>query len=131
MDISKERIDAVKSKDGVWYTLDSETSLLIANATSKHYQNVLRGKMRQHLKELRTNTLTDEVQDSLTTETIAECVLLDWKGLKENGEDIVYSPEKALEILNDPALIVLREHIEYFATQLDNFYEEGAENLKK
>lgn len=131
MDITKKRVDIVKAKEGVWYPVDDETSFLLARAVGTSYKQVLREKMLPYVEEIRSGDFTDDMREAITVDILAERILLGWKGLKENGEDIPYSTEKAKEILSDPGLDVLRELIEDFATNDENFYTEGAENLKK
>jgi len=131
MDISKRRIDAKKSVDGVWFDLDTETRLLIGRVASPAYKRLLREKMLPFVDDIRNNSFSQDEQDRITAEVFSELVLLKWEGLKENGVDIPYSKERALELLSDPALEWFREQVEDFGTRMDNFYEEAEDNLKK
>jgi hypothetical protein len=131
MDLGKLRLDPKKSEEGVWCELDHETSVLIGRINSPHYRQTLREKMMPYVEDIRNDTYGQETQDKVTAETIAAAVLLDWKGLKENGEEVPYSEEKAVEYLSDPALEWFQTRIEELGTRLDLFYEESEEQLKK
>lgn len=131
MDIGKLRIDVEKSDKGVWLDFDAETKVLIGRVNSPRYKQVLRENTLPYIEDIRAGTYDTEKQEKVACKTLAEAVLLGWEGLKENGEDVPYSQEKALQYLSDPALDWFRERIEDMGTRMENFYEVAEGNLKK
>ena len=52
-------------------------------------------------------------------ELIARTILLDWDGLQnDDGSDLVYSRERAEQLLQDPAFLILRDSALYAASRV-------------
>jgi hypothetical protein len=70
-------------------------------------------------------TPDQEEVHQINVEAYAACIV-GWSGLTENGVEIPYSPEKALEMMRDDRLSFLRAQVERFAAQRANFFRSNS-----
>ena len=83
---------------------------------SSAYRLAQAKKIRLLPRGLRQNP-TPEVSDRMQSELLYEVVLLDWKNLiGDDGKPIVYSKEKAKELLADPQYRALRDAVAWAAS---------------
>lgn len=100
MDLNNFKTDENLLENGVWVKLGEDSDLLIASQDSARYRQALRKAMAPY-KGFRDKTLLpDDVQKRILVGSLA-AVLLDWKGLKENGKAIKYSPDEAVRVLTE------------------------------
>lgn len=107
MDLSNILVDVDAERDGVWHEIDSETSVRVAR-----WQNPKHRDMQiEHSAKAREYgaVVTDEMVESQLNQQLAECILLDWKGMKEGGVVLPFSKENALRIFGDPKLHDFRD----------------------
>ncbi len=64
-------------------------------------------------------------------ETLAEKVLLDWKGLTEKGKEIKYSKEVARKLMLNPKMRAFHDAVTQAAQIVDNGYDEAKEDAAK
>lgn len=97
------RIDAKKVSNGVWCKYQDDIEFLIARKENPQFHEFMEEEIAPHLASIRAGTFDKELDKKITKKAIAHTVLLGWKGLEDDeGKPIKYSPEKALEILEDP-----------------------------
>lgn len=88
-------------------------------------------KARQRITTLyrkfaKKNKFSDEMQDKIITEQMAEAIVVDWKGvLDSDGTEIPYSKDAALLLLTK--LPNLRIALMQMAIDMDNFRTEAEE----
>lgn len=134
MDITKFRTDEEKERKGVWIPIGDGAELLIAR-----WGNPEMVKTSERLMEppeikqaYRHGALSEEKALEINIETMAESILLDWRGLEEKGKSIQYSKAKAIELLRIKDFCGLVTAIsktqENFRAQV---HAEGVDNLKK
>jgi hypothetical protein len=79
----------------------------IPNSEYSKFVAKIRGNYSQH-------ELADEsVQEQIFVQALAECVLIDWKGI-----DDPFSKETALDYLTDPTMAVFRRAIDWATGQV-------------
>lgn len=104
MKLNNMRIDLQKELDGVWIPYIGDVQLLVARMTNDRFQ----ASQRRVLREKGVNSMQDLPEEDVAEMSkpgVAEFVLLGWKNIEdEDGNEVVYSKEKALEIFNDPEL---------------------------
>lgn len=109
--------------EGVWKDVTDDFSIKIARLGNTSYSLAM-----QALTLKPTNSsLVDERQsitDEELTVILASTVIVDWKGLTENGEVVPYSVKKATEILLDPRFKDLRRWVIRMASDATNYREE-------
>ena len=129
MDILSYADDLAKKKDGVKIPLSKDAYVLVAAAgTPGFYEAMLASRNR--IAEDPENATPDENKLAYV-EAFADAVLLGWGGITENGEDVEYSREKAIEWLSDPAKERFMEMIEAEARSIENFRARAIEKEKK
>jgi len=134
MDIGKFKTDPKKELQGVWIPIGEGAELLIArwgnDAASKTYERLT--APTEVKQALRLGTITEAKALEIQVETIASGILLNWKGLTENGKTLEYNPDNCRRLL---ALKDFRAAVENLSKTQEYFREEvqaqSVENLKK
>jgi hypothetical protein len=131
MELSKMK-GTPAEQEGIWFKWE-DAKLKVASINSKRYQRILQDKQAPYRAQIRRGTLPDETREELATEAMAEAILLDWEGVKENGKAISYSVAAAKELLTKyqkfAALVAeFAMNEAAFQAELD---EEGISSLKK
>lgn len=75
--------------------------------------------------------LTANQTDRIIREVLAEVVLKDWKGLKQDGKDLPYSPELAQQFLVGKGGDAFVSLVIEAANTLDSYANDLADNVKK
>jgi hypothetical protein len=132
MDLNSIRTDDAKVSEGVWVELDGETSVKLRYTDTHEFQRKLQERLKPFLTGFRIKggnvQINDDRRDKVVLALLADEVLVDWKGLKDNGVEVPYSREKALEYLQVKAF---RDAVENEAARLDNFRKEQREEDAK
>lgn len=91
------------AQDGMWVSLDEENgvSIKVAKIGTVVYLNTVQKHARKYQALARVNRLTAEQTLEINAKTLADCILLDWKGVMEDGVLIEYSPANAYRILKE------------------------------
>lgn len=106
---SMYKTDKAKEENGIWIPFGKteegqEISFKIARAskTNAKYSKALERLMKPYQKQIRLNTLSDDVANNVMIEAFCEGILLDWKGIyDEDGKEMKYSKENAIKLMND------------------------------
>lgn len=102
MRISKFRTDRRAEEDGVWVDAGEGLQLRIARWGNPRYQEAMRRLGSPLLPQIKTGTISEQASEEVLCKAMAETILLEWKNLQEeDGSEIKYSREKALELLRD------------------------------
>jgi len=135
MDLSKNRLDPKLEEEGVWQDIDLETSILVARWMNPVHEAYVRKHAKPLQQAIRMDALSSKAEKEMRIDSIANCILLDWKGMKANGEDQPYSKEEAIRVLSNPELSWFLDMVEAYSRDLSVFKieEEAAEvvELKK
>lgn len=106
MDINLMKIDLDKVENGQWVENIPEAGdlrvkvrgfncIAYGNAVLKKRQNIPRGEREAD------GSLSAELEYKITSEALAEVILLDWDCLKSKGSALPYSKELATQMLTD------------------------------
>jgi hypothetical protein len=101
--------DTSVERDGLWlaYGQNSkkqpiEIKIARAGGSNEAYLKKLEAKFKPFKRLIQNDALDRPIYEKLVRETYAETVLLDWKGVEDrDGNDMVFSKENALTLLND------------------------------
>ncbi len=133
-DTSVKTRDRDLEKNGTWLVYDDDTRFLVARKTNSAYKAFISKAYRENERLLTTKTnfkQADEKADNFMLEGVARHILLGWEGVTNKGLPVAYSPEKAMEVLEEHD--DLRAMIEEFSESRENFIVEqdikDAENL--
>lgn len=129
MKISKIKKDVNAVDAGVWVNkCFDDLDVKVASTDSRKYTDALRVALKPYQRTLKnmSNEQFAEIQNKIA----AKYLLLDWRGLQDDeGNEILYSPEKALELLNDPEMADFRELIMSLASEQELFRKEALAEL--
>lgn len=118
MNISDFKL-ATDKKDGVWLDWE-DAQFLVAYAHRPEFNRVtarIAKKYPQH--KLKADAA---LYQQMTSEIIAECILLDWRNVNDNGKPLDCTHENKLRLLS---IEPFREWISAEARELTNFREEA------
>ena len=103
--ITEIMADMEKVEKGQWFPFAMGIKLLIANINSAKYREARKAIIDKHMRATgKRKLMPDEILD-LVRPAVAKHILLGWENLEdETGATIDYSPEKALEFFENPAL---------------------------
>lgn len=132
MDLKNLKTDPTKELEGVWEDFGEGTQILIARIGNKNYEKRLKELALPYKRQIRTNTISEDVYEDLLNKAVAKTIILDWKNLKEDGKEIKYSPEKAYELISNPAYKDFKEALLTIAQEIALFkvgeLEDGLKN---
>lgn len=130
MDIGKSYgTDKQKEEEGVWVKMGEGAEVRVARLGNKQYLEAVRRLSSKHKVASRNNKLADEVTLDVTVNAFAEAILLEWKGIQENGKNLPYTRENAARLLKEYA--DFREDIAAIAMNMENFKREQEEATAK
>lgn len=105
MELNKIKQDLELESQGIWKAYrGTDFKCRIARIGNPRFEEASR-ELRQQARiraiaegdDLDSADINQSMDD--LAEIVAKCVLLDWEGLTENGEEVKYSPAKAVELL--------------------------------
>ncbi len=92
--------DEVAESEGRWFPLSKKAKVLVARTGNPNYIKSLRQRMKDNQIDPEDNSDENEkLVTSLVVETMAETILLGWKGLEYKGKALEYSKENAVTLL--------------------------------
>lgn len=131
MDLSEVKVNNKAQNEGVWVDYDGETSFLIARMGNPKFKSRFTALMAPHQRRFDAGKLSNEMQAQIMAKCVAETILLDWKGLKMDGQEIKYSSDKAFDILVDPTAEEFLALILEYAQDNERFRNEKMEESAK
>jgi hypothetical protein len=123
-DLGKVRINVDLSTEGVWLPYIEDIELRIARNGNPRYEECVQ-------RLVQNNPDLTRAESEVVDRAMAETVLLDWKNVQVNGEDIPYSVEKAYEFLSDPELRDFRSFVMVQSTTCKQFLKKTQEDAEK
>ena len=92
--------DEVAESEGRWFPLSKKAKVLVARTGNPNYIKALRQRMKDNQIDPEDNSDENEkLVTSLVVDTMAETILLGWKGLEYKGKALEYSKENAVTLL--------------------------------
>lgn len=98
--------DKAKEMNGIWHDIGPEENgktpkLLIARENNDNFVKLIRRLMNPYKTRAQRKNLGVKKAEEIMCKALSETILLDWKNLEEeDGSKIVYSIEKAYELLS-------------------------------
>lgn len=130
--LSSLRIDAGKDLEGVWTSYAVGIELKIARLGNPNYRAYMRKIGRPHKAQLRHGLMDDDKLEMLSKEALAHTVLLDWRNVEDdNGTPIQYTPERGLELFEDPEYADLYSFVVDFANTAENYRNQEMQEAVK
>lgn len=126
-------MDVQLSKEGRWFSYINGVDLKISRIGSTKYKRALVSAISQNKEWIDDESeKSKEIQRRIMAELYADFILKDWRGLKdEHGNEIKFSREIAIEILEDESYEHLYNFISVKGSELSNYYESKKEEALK
>lgn len=132
MDLSILKTDQTKEVEGVWVDLDPTTSVKVTYTDGKAYRRALQKKLKPYTNLLQAGgmeAIPEGEQEQVAVSVLVDHVVLDWKGVTDNGVEIPFSKEAAKKIFTEvPAF---RRMVENAASDISNFRQKEREADEK
>lgn len=114
---------------GVWADFKG-SKFLIASSGSTKFQREFSRLQVPHRKRLDRGNLDPKIQLDIMARAMSSSLLLDWRDVVDSsGSDVSYNADMAYRALKGNS--ELREFIQEFATDLQNYVDEVKEDLGK
>lgn len=111
--------DESLENNGTWFPLSDTAEILVARTGNKAYAKKLSALVERNQKLLdMKNDAADAKGEEIMIEAMAETLLLGWKGLSFQGQDIEYSVANAKKLLS---LRDFRRQVMKFADDTDAY----------
>lgn len=105
--LARIRTDVSSEQEGVWVNYEHGIRLKIARIGNPSWKKFIRKNrsLDQTLELMNGNGADADRAEEQTMEAVAHTVLTGWEGVTDDDDnEIPYSPEKALEFFQSPAL---------------------------
>lgn len=126
-------VDPILSEEGVWSEICAGIRVKLASSESRRYKTALRAALQKQADQrgkpgaLSSRELTDALNEAM-----AFGLLLDWQGVTdEEDQPLPFSPEAAMDLINDPQLHIFVERVALAAQNLARFRAEQIEDAEK
>jgi len=104
--------------EGKWFPVD-DGEVLIARVGNKEYQAALRQNIQRMQIALKKSVLSEEEAEKVIIGVLSRTILLGWRNFTDEGEEVPYSPEKAVEFMTNYR--DFREFVVENAEEFNNF----------
>jgi hypothetical protein len=136
MDVFKEfQTDERKENEGVWVELGDKDEngkaprIKIARSRNPKYVKMFNRLMKPYKRLWDQDKLPQETLQKILIRTIAKTVLLDWEGLKQGDQELIYSEKEAIRLLTE--LKDFRDLIASYSSEMELFKTEQDEEAEK
>lgn len=129
MDLDSYKIDDKVSVEGKWVPIGKDAELKIARLNNEPYRDFIKKKLKPYKSAMRAGAVDEDLLNAVVVQAMARHILLDWKGLKESGQPLVYSIEECERILKEKEQF--RELVASLANDADLFREAEIEDGTK
>jgi hypothetical protein len=131
MDFSEVKVNNALAEGGVWMEHDDTTSFLVARMGNKKFQTYFQKLIRPYQRQFDAGKLSAEKQTDIMCKCMAKTVLLDWRGLTMDGEEIEYSEERAYELLSMEGADEFRDLVTSYAQDAEAYRNDTLEEQGK
>lgn len=127
-DLSKNmKIDSAKEEGGVWIAYKGGSQLLIARHGNKKHEAAYERMLKPYQRGRRGGTIPEDVLENVGIRCLARYILLDWKGIADEGKELPYSPEAAERLFRKYPLLM--DDVFAFSQKAETFLVEEEEEI--
>jgi hypothetical protein len=136
--IYAHKVDPTASAKGIWYDYEvsddgAKTRFLLSCASqvsNKNFKLAYERLSRPYRAQLRTGTLSNDVQAEIYRRAFAQTIVLGWENVvDDNGKQIEFTPDNVYKVLTDvPELF---NDLVMFASNAANYSKAALENDAK
>lgn len=84
-----------KEEQGVWQPGPEGSSYLLARSGNKAFNKLMGELVKPHRKLIEMGKADDDLLTNITAEAVSRTILLDWKGVTDEGKPVPYSQAEA------------------------------------
>jgi hypothetical protein len=130
MDLRKEYYtDPKLEQEGVDIDLGDGAVVTVCRPNNPKFRDYLNKLRKPYERQIQRGTADQDVLDKLTRKAVARHVLIGWKGIEVDGDEVKYSPEKAEELMIQ--FPDFQEDVLFAANSRETFRAEVAEENEK
>jgi len=96
MDIKEFYTDPKLEAEGVWVDIGIDTSIRVARLFNDRFTRTMAARRKPYGRAIDRDP---DLQQKILVEVMADCILLDWKGLTQDGKPMKFSKAQALELM--------------------------------
>lgn len=125
-------MDAEKEQDGIWLDYGEIGSILVARAggSNKKFAKMLDQRARPYKRQMKKETMQEDVANRLMIEVFADTIILGWKGIRDRaGDEMEYTRENVIKLFMD--LPELFADVSEQSMAMGNFQHEEVEEASK
>lgn len=121
----------VKETEGAWVPIGGgiEVKVKRAGQANKEFAAEQMKMLKPFSKQIAMNTMDMDVLRQINAKLFAKHVIVDWRGISENGEKVPFSKEKFIEYATE--MPDFFSDIFTAATELQNFQDAEDADLEK
>lgn len=123
-----DKTTAEQESQGVWTDFGSG-KFKVAHTNNMVFQREITRLQAPYRKKIDKGTLDPKIQLDIMCKAMGKGILLDWKDVGSKGKAMGYDEEAAIKVLTLNS--DLRDYIQEFALDLENFREEEIEDTGK
>lgn len=121
--------DKKVEEEGMWTSFGG-SMFKVASTSNLKFQKIFARLQLPYHKKIDKGSLDPKIGLSIMCESLSKTVLMDWKDvLGDDGQPVEYTPELGQKILANHS--DLREHIQEFGGDIENFRVADKEELGK
>lgn len=91
--------DKSLEEEGVEVQLDEDAFITVRRSNNSKFKKLLTSLRKPHEQRIQRGTISQKVLDGLTVKAVAREVLVGWRGIKDSGKTVKYSPEAAEKLM--------------------------------
>jgi hypothetical protein len=130
--LNSVKLNVAKALGGVSVDYAAGIKLIIASSQGEAYRKARTALLAPHRKTVRRGAMDSEQMLDLLKPVIAEHLLVGWENLTDDdGAEITYSKEQALDYFNDPTLADMFDFVVETSSTQDLFREGSVEQSVK
>lgn len=123
MDFNSFKTSEKLEVEGVWKNFTPDARVKVARFNNPKYRVALAKALKPYQGFIKVDPIVKEqLMEKITTQVMAETILLDWENFTIDGEKIEYSVENATLVLSQ--FHDFREQVSNIAIEMDNYKDE-------
>lgn len=129
MDLNSLKTNRALETEGVWQpVLDGEVR--VARIDNPKAARLFQRYTRPYRRQIDNGTMDPAKQEEIMCRVLSEAVLLDWRGLEEDGQPLPpYSPEEGFRVLSEYR--ELRDMVRDYAQDAQAYRDHELEDAEK
>ena len=118
--------------EGVWINLSATESIKVRAFNCPKHVETLKKLTKPYKSQIERKVLDDEILEDLHMKALAQSILIDWKGIKdEKGKDLECNFQNVYDLLTNETMIDLKAEVIFLAKERQTFVaEEEVEEIK-